>query len=108
MFTFQIGSPFETDESLEATHNLAAELRDKGAITFFSIMTPYPGTPLALRASEYGIQIHANDWREYRTSNPVFDGQNLDRNRFREALYREVAMGYQPGAMPYAAEPVNA
>lgn len=106
MYTFQIGSPFETEASLEATHNLAAELRAKGAITFFSIMTPYPGTPLALKAQEFGIQIQARDWREYRTSNPVYDARQLDRNQFRQALYREVAMGFEPGAMPYSAQPI--
>ncbi len=107
MFTFQIGSPFETEETLRATHDLARDLRAKGAITFFSAMTPYPGTILARHAKDLGIHIHARDWSEYRTSNPVYDGKHLDRNRFRQALYREVADAYQPGSMPYLAEPTS-
>lgn len=108
MFTFQIGSPFETDSSLEETHQLAAELRAQGAITFFSIMTPYPGTPLALRAKALGIQIHAKDWSEYRTSNPVFDSQYLDRNSFRRALCREIATQAEFVSRPHAPEAMYA
>jgi radical SAM superfamily enzyme YgiQ (UPF0313 family) len=107
MFTFQIGSPFETEETLRATHELAKRLRARGAITFFSAMTPYPGTTLARHAEQLGVHIHARDWNEYRTSNPVYDGRHLDRNRFRRALYREVAEGYKPGSMPYLSAPIT-
>jgi radical SAM superfamily enzyme YgiQ (UPF0313 family) len=94
MFTFQIGSPFETPETLEKTHQLAASLRERGAMTFFSTMTPYPGTPLALESDQLGIRIQATDWAEYRTSNPVYDTPRMTRNDFRRALFREsVATG---------------
>ena len=89
MFTFQIGSPFETPESLEQTHRLAASLRAKGAVTFFSTMTPFPGTPLVERAEKLGVRIHASAWSEYRTSNPIYDTPHMDRNSFRRALFRE-------------------
>jgi anaerobic magnesium-protoporphyrin IX monomethyl ester cyclase len=96
MFTFQIGSPFETPESLEQTHRLAASLRAKGAITFFSTMTPFPGTPLVQRAQELGLQIHTSHWSEYRTSNPIYDTPYMDRNSFRRALFRESVSMLQP------------
>jgi radical SAM superfamily enzyme YgiQ (UPF0313 family) len=89
MFTFQIGSPFETPESLNQTRRLAASLRAKGAITFFSTMTPFPGTPLAERAMELGVHIHASAWSDYRTSNPIYDTPYMDRNSFRRALFLE-------------------
>lgn len=89
MFTFQFGSPFDTVASIEKAHQLAARLRSKGAITFFSIMTPYPGTPLAERVEEFSISIRAKNCSEYRTSNPVYDTGHLDRASFRRALYRE-------------------
>jgi len=104
MFTFQVGSPFDTEAALMNTHRLAAELRAKGALTFFSIMTPYPGTPLAIRAEELGIKIHAKDWAEYRTSNPVYDSRHLDQNGIRHALYREIM--FQTGmGDPFSAVP---
>ena len=92
MFTFQIGSPFDTAASLEKTHEVAAHLRSKGAITFFSVMTPYPGTPFAERAEELGVVIRAQDWREYRTSNPICDMRFVDQNSLRKALYREFTL----------------
>jgi radical SAM superfamily enzyme YgiQ (UPF0313 family) len=89
MFTFQIGSPYDTPGTIQQTHELAAYLRSKGALTFFSIMTPYPGTPLALNAGQLGITIHARSWQEYRTSNPVYDTRYATRDTFRKALYLE-------------------
>lgn len=91
MFTFQIGSPFDTPATLEQTHELAAFLRSKGAITFFSVMTPFPGTPFAEQAAALNVKIRATDWQDYRTSNPICDMQHLDRNRLRQALWRETA-----------------
>ena len=93
MFTFQIGAPSETQETLNETHRLAVALRKKGAITFFSIMTPYPGTPLVKNAKELGIHIRSQNWGDYRTSNPIYDTSHLNRNDIRQALYREIAMG---------------
>jgi radical SAM superfamily enzyme YgiQ (UPF0313 family) len=98
MFTFQIGSPFETPESLQKTHDLAAKLRGRGAMTFFSTMTPYPGTPLAAQADSLGIRIRTSDWTDYRTSNPVYDTPKMTRNEFRKALYRESLMHYEVSA----------
>jgi anaerobic magnesium-protoporphyrin IX monomethyl ester cyclase len=95
MFTFQIGSPFETPDSLERTHRLATDLRAKGAITFFSTMTPFPGTPLATRGHELGIRIEAKHWSEYRTSNPIYDTAHMGRNDFRRALFRESIIGFE-------------
>lgn len=89
MFTFQIGSPFDRPESVAKTQALAAQVRAKGAIAFVSIMTPFPGTPLADRAQEFGIHIHDVPWSEYRTSNPITDTLHLKRQDFRRALYEE-------------------
>lgn len=101
MFTFQIGSPQDTQESILETQNLAARLRAKGGFTFFSVMTPYPGTNLAERQQEYGISIETKDWRQYRTSNPVFCTQNANRNDFRKALYLESLRQSYPAFSTY-------
>lgn len=96
MFTFQIGSPYDTPETIMETQNLAADLRAKGGMTFFSIMTPYPGTILAEKAQKYGIDIQTRDWRQYRTSNPVFNTPYANRNDFRKALYLETLRQSDP------------
>jgi radical SAM superfamily enzyme YgiQ (UPF0313 family) len=92
MFTFQLGSPYDTDLTINKTRQLANIVRRKGAMTFFSIMTPFPGTPLAERAKDLNITIHAKEWSEYRTSNPVYDTKYLDRMSFRRALYQEATV----------------
>jgi radical SAM superfamily enzyme YgiQ (UPF0313 family) len=89
MFTFQLGSPFDTPEMLQQTHALAQHLRSRGATTFFSIMTPFPGTPIGDKPDNFKIKILTTDWKEYRTSNPVCDSAHLTRNDIRKALYTE-------------------
>lgn len=89
MFTFQIGSPYETAKSLSATLDLAEQLRRMGAITLFSVMTPFPGTPMLRDMEQLGLKVHADSWYDYRTSNPVYDTRQLTRNDFRKALYSE-------------------
>jgi len=89
LFTFQLGSPFDTAATIDKTRKLAAKLRKMGATTLFSVMTPFPGTPLAERADELGVRIHAKDWYEYRISNPVYDTPHLDRDFIRDAFYQE-------------------
>jgi anaerobic magnesium-protoporphyrin IX monomethyl ester cyclase len=89
LFTFQIGSPFDTAATVKKTRDLAAKLRRMGATTLFSVMTPFPGTPLAKKAEEFGLKIYAKDWYDYRISNPVYDTPFLDRDKIRSAFYSE-------------------
>jgi radical SAM superfamily enzyme YgiQ (UPF0313 family) len=89
MFTFQLGSPFDSEATMGQTRELARRLRGRGAVTFFSVTTPFPGTPLARRASELGVTIRARSWRDYRTSNPIMDTPGLTRQQVRAALFAE-------------------
>ena len=89
MFTFQVGHPADTLESIEATLDLAQELRNMGAGTYLAVTTPYPGSPLMIDREKYGIRIEAEDWEEYRWSNPTYSTCNFNRNDIRRAVYRD-------------------
>lgn len=89
MFTFQVGHPDDTLETIEATLTLAATLRERGAGTYLSITTPYPGTPLLINRGKYKIKIETWNWEEFRWSNPVYSTDNFTRNDLRHAVYRD-------------------
>jgi radical SAM superfamily enzyme YgiQ (UPF0313 family) len=98
MFTFQFGSPFDSEDSMIATQQLTADLRAKGAMILISIMVPFPGTKIAHKAEEYGIQIKSRDWSEFRASNPTYNTRYLKRNDIRKAFCREYLAETAPGA----------
>lgn len=64
--SFMIGAPTDTEQTIRQTIRFAAELRRLGAsFTPFSIMTPYPGSPLFGHPEKYGVTIHSRDWARY-------------------------------------------
>lgn len=70
---FIIGNPRETKESLEATKNFALELPlDE---VHFCFMTPFPGTELYNRITEFGS--FENDWSKLTCWSPVFVPKGL-------------------------------
>ncbi len=89
MFTFQVGHPDDTPQSIEATLKLMNEMREIGAGTYLSITTPYPGTPLYLGLEKYGVELETKDWEDFRWSNPTYSTKNFDRNLLRKAVYNE-------------------
>jgi anaerobic magnesium-protoporphyrin IX monomethyl ester cyclase len=89
MFTFQVGHPFDTLESMTKTIGLIKELRLKGAGAYLSIMTPYPGTPVYENRSKYGINIEANNWEDYRMTNPICSTANFSLNDLRKLIFME-------------------
>lgn len=90
MFTFQVGHPDDTLETIEATLTMAASLRERGAGTYLSITTPYPGSPLLVNREKYGIKMETWNWEEFRWSNPVYSTENFTRNDLRRAVYRDM------------------
>jgi len=88
MFTFQVGHPADTPATIEETLELARELRNRGAGTYLSITTPYPGSPLMIDRGRHGIKLETDDWEDFRWSNPTYSTANFTRNDIRRAVYR--------------------
>jgi radical SAM superfamily enzyme YgiQ (UPF0313 family) len=61
-----VGSPNETPDTAAATVRFASKLRHFGAThTPFSILTPYPGSPIFQKPEKYGVRIESYDWTRY-------------------------------------------
>jgi radical SAM superfamily enzyme YgiQ (UPF0313 family) len=89
MFTFQVGHPNDTRETIAATLDLASSLRERGAATYLSITTPYPGTPLLIERDKYGLKMESWNWEDFRMSNPVYSTEAFARNDLKRAVFQD-------------------
>ncbi|HET8796096.1 MAG TPA: radical SAM protein [Thermoanaerobaculia bacterium] len=89
MFTFQVGHPADTLETIEETLDLAQQLRNRGAGTYLAITTPYPGSPMWIDREKYGMTMETSNWEDFRWSNPTFRTAAFTPNDLRRAVYRD-------------------
>jgi anaerobic magnesium-protoporphyrin IX monomethyl ester cyclase len=89
MFTFQVGHPDDTPETIEGTLKLIQEMRAIGAGTYLAITTPYPGTPLYVNRDKYDIRLETEDWEDWCWSSPTYSTKHFTRNDLRRAVYRD-------------------
>jgi len=76
---FMLGHPADTPESIADTIEFAEHLRNLGATTLtLSLVTPYPGTPIAENASDLGIEILSDNWEDYVFSRLVAHPKGLN------------------------------
>jgi anaerobic magnesium-protoporphyrin IX monomethyl ester cyclase len=97
---FMIGIPGETEASIQESLDLAVEL--KPDYVHFSVMIPFPGTPVYRMALERGI-IERDVWKEF-AQEPRMDFQpplwdeNLERDDILKALMKVYRSFYiRPG-----------
>lgn len=89
-FFFIIGMPGETEKDIIQTVEYAKELRPDEA--YFSIATPYPGTPLYDQCRERGYIPEDYDPTMMRTTQPLIETEHLSRadiGRLRDYAYQE-------------------
>ncbi len=89
-FFFIIGMPGEKEEDIIQTVEYAKDLRPDEA--YFSIATPYPGTPLYDQCRERGYIPENYDPTMMRTTQPLIETEHLSREdikRLRDYAYSE-------------------
>ncbi len=85
--TLLIGHPYETADSIHASVAFAKKLIDLGAVVFFSVVTPYPGSRIGDAPTQYGITILSDSYDQYSTDNPIIELPHMSRSAIREAFY---------------------
>lgn len=84
---FIIGQPFETQNSIKDSVDLALELQKMGAKVVFSIATPYPGTDMYKNTEKYNINIEDKDTDNYNTYLPIFSISNMSCAEIQESFF---------------------
>ena len=72
--SFILGLPGETRESMEDTISFAQSL---GIPYGFHLLSPFPGTRIREKATEYGIKILTDDWSLYDADHAVTETEAL-------------------------------
>lgn len=81
--TFMLGFPWETLQDMKLTIKFAVKLNPTFAQ--FTIVTPYPGTPLFKQASKEGL-IEDWNWDNWTTLKPVMRGYFFNRLQVKRML----------------------
>lgn len=89
--SFIIGFPEETLETAEKTISFAKKLGLDYAQ--FSILTPYPGTPIYEYANKNGLLI-TKDWSKFNAIEPVMKIKNLTLQQLKSLLTKAYAAFY--------------
>jgi len=83
MGSFILGFPWETIDDMKRTVDFAIKLRPNYAQ--FTVLTPYPGTPLFDYALKYNL-IEDWNWEHYTTVRPVMRGFHFTREQLGKML----------------------
>ncbi len=81
--SFIVGFPWETIDDMKMTVDFAIEIDPDYAQ--FTVLTPYPGTPLFDYAMRYGL-IEDWNWEHYTTLRPVMRGFKFTREQVAKML----------------------
>ncbi len=78
--SFTIGHPYDTEETVAETFRLMETLKSMGAKLALAIVTPFPGTPIALDPQRFGVTIHDRHWDTYYLARPVISTRYLTKD----------------------------
>jgi len=79
---FMLGSPGETEETLEETYRFAVKIDPE--IVIFNVTTPYPGTEMFEWAKKNNYLL-TEDWKQYDLAHPVMDLPTISHEKVKEA-----------------------
>jgi len=88
--SFIIGWPEDTIQTIEETLQLALTLRRMHVHTPFSILTPFPGTPIYSNPNKFGIKIENYDFTNYTYSIANISTKHLTRNQLTKAYVKVI------------------
>ena len=96
MLTTMVGYPWETEEEVRQTYEVARELMlyktHAGDALQSSVIVPYPGTPLYRQAEENNWLLYGDDYERYDMSVPVLQTQ-IDTDKWCRKLWQ---VHYEP------------
>lgn len=83
-----IGLPMDTEETIHDSVAFAKKLQKKyNARVLFSIVTPYPGTPIYEHCEQFGLTLLSRDYDDYNMLTPICNTQNLTTTQIRNLYF---------------------
>ncbi|MCL6451221.1 MAG: B12-binding domain-containing radical SAM protein [Acetobacteraceae bacterium] len=97
--SFIIGHPFDNEETVGRTLELARFLKDMGAsggrsrvAIRMTVLVPFPGTEVHRRASEWGLAILSGDWGGVAPDDILVETAFLSRRKLRALQFKSQTM----------------
>jgi anaerobic magnesium-protoporphyrin IX monomethyl ester cyclase len=78
LFSFILGLPGETPETLQQTVAFSDHLTELGGSCGYHLLAPFPGTEIRDRCEEYGIRIMTDDWCQYHANRAIVETPTVD------------------------------
>jgi anaerobic magnesium-protoporphyrin IX monomethyl ester cyclase len=72
-FTFILGLPGETPETLKQTAEFSEKLNSIVGSCGFHLLAPFPGTEVREKSEEFGISILTHDWSDYHANRAIVE-----------------------------------
>jgi anaerobic magnesium-protoporphyrin IX monomethyl ester cyclase len=90
LFSFILGLPGETPETLRQTVDFSDRLTELGGSCGYHLLAPFPGTEVRDRKDEYGIHILTDDWSQYHANRAIVETPKVNK-----AMMDEVVMAWE-------------
>jgi hypothetical protein len=78
-FTFILGLPGETPETLRQTLDFSEKLKNIGGSCGHHLLAPFPGTEVREKSEEFGLNILTQDWSEYHANRAVVETPSVSK-----------------------------
>jgi len=87
-FSFILGLPGETPQTLDETISFGQRLKDMGALHGFHLLAPFPGTEVRTKSDELGIRILTSDWNQYHANRAITETPEVGREVLDDIVIR--------------------
>ena len=78
-FTFILGLPGETPETLKQTMDFSEKLKNIGGSCGHHLLAPFPGTEVREKSNAFGLKILTQDWSEYHANRAVVETPSVSK-----------------------------
>jgi anaerobic magnesium-protoporphyrin IX monomethyl ester cyclase len=78
-FTFILGLPGETPETLQQTAAFSEKLNGIVGSCGFHLLAPFPGTEVREKSAELGIRILTHDWSDYHANRAIVETPSVSK-----------------------------
>jgi radical SAM superfamily enzyme YgiQ (UPF0313 family) len=79
LFSFILGLPGETPETLKQTVDFTETLKNLGGSSGFHLLAPFPGTEVRDKKEAFGLRILTDDWSQYHANRAIVETETVNK-----------------------------
>lgn len=79
-FSFILGLPGETPETLAETQKFGKRLQELGGLYGFHLLAPFPGTAVRDQNKKYDLAVLTDDWSQYHANRAIVETSSVSKD----------------------------